>query len=35
MSENLMSTLVRGLPGKILLYYQYLRLSSKGENLTI
>ena len=35
MSENIMSILVRGLPGKILLYYQYLRLSSKGENLTI
>ena len=35
MSENLMSTLVRGLPGKILLYCQYFRLSSKGENLTI
>ena len=23
------------LPGKILVYYQYLRLSSKGESLTI
>ena len=27
-----MSTLVRCLPGKILVYYQYLRLSSKGES---
>ena len=30
-----MSTLVRCLPGKILVYNQYLRLSSKGESLTI
>ena len=30
-----MSTLFRCLPGKILVYYHYLRLSSKGESLSI
>ena len=35
MAENLNDSLVRCLPGKILVYCQYLRISSKGESLTI
>ena len=31
MTENLSESLVRCLPGKILMHYQYQRLSSKGE----